>query len=45
VRDAYLLPALFLLSLFALPAGGGLWLPAALGSLLVLDLAVSLLRR
>lgn len=45
MRDAYLLPALLLVALIAVPFGGNLWLPGVLGVLLTLDLAVTALRR
>ncbi len=45
MSDAYLLPALLLLSLATVAVGGSLWLPATLFILLMLDLAVTLLRR
>ena len=45
MSDAYLLPALLLLSLATVAVGGSLWLPATLFILFMLDLAVTLLRR
>jgi len=45
MNDAYLLPAMFLLSLAGAFTGGSLWLPVILGVGLVVDTLVCLLRR